>query len=388
MDSGESIRLRDLYDYSILDTPPEPNFDRITHLAATIFEKPVCTLSLADTERHWFKSRHGAQATEMLRPMSFCDHTIAGDGVFVVPDTQLDSRFQAAPCVSEAPHFRFYAGAPLITPNGSRIGALCVLDTVPHKDFGDDKRSILANLAHTAVELLEARSRQIQLSRCTAKIAHMACHDPLTGLGNRRLLDQLMGEAVTPVEGGEQVVVHYLDLDGFKAVNDCFGHAAGDLLLRQVADRLRASLHATDQVARIGGDEFAIVQKGVHAAQRAGAFAERLIEAIARPFEINGHRITIGASIGIAVGDDPAAQFEQMLNQADHALYRAKAEGRGHFVLNPMVGKAACSGPAPGSPGLSSPSDTTHLAASPGNAIIRAQAKGATLDARQPTAQG
>ena len=99
MDHTESNRLRALYGYSILNTPPEPNFDRITSLAATIFEQPVCTLSLADAERHWFKSRYGVSATEMPRRMSFCDQTIRSDDVFVVPDTLVDPRFSSAPIV-------------------------------------------------------------------------------------------------------------------------------------------------------------------------------------------------------------------------------------------------------------------------------------------------
>src|SRR5450755_3691651 len=90
MDHLESARLRALYGYSILDTPPEPNFNRITHLAAVILDLPVCTLSLADAERHWFKSRYGVTATELPRRMSFCDETIRSDDVFIVPDALAD----------------------------------------------------------------------------------------------------------------------------------------------------------------------------------------------------------------------------------------------------------------------------------------------------------
>src|SRR5579875_910888 len=161
MDHPESGRLHALFGYAVLDTPPEPNFDRITKLAAAIFEKPVCTLAFADAERHWFKSRHGVDATEMPRRMSFCDVTIRSDKAFVVPDAAADPRFATAPIVAGPPHFRFYAGAPLVSPLGFRIGSLCVLDTRPDADFGPRRREILSDLARTVIELLEARSRAI-----------------------------------------------------------------------------------------------------------------------------------------------------------------------------------------------------------------------------------
>jgi GAF domain-containing protein len=119
MAQAETRRLRTLRDYALLDTPPEANFDRITFLTATMLEKPICTLSLADADRHWFKSRHGVTATEMPRRMSFCDETIKSNDVFVVPDAVADHRFSSAPIVATAPGVRFYAGAPLIAQDGA-----------------------------------------------------------------------------------------------------------------------------------------------------------------------------------------------------------------------------------------------------------------------------
>lgn len=342
MDSSESRRLRDLYGYSILDTPPEPGFDRITQLAATIFAVPVSTLAFADSNRHWFKSHRGVAALEMSRFMSFCDETIRGDAVFVVPDAASDPRYRDAPFVAGPPQFRFYAGAPLVTPRGVRIGSLCILDTRPRFDFCDSKRSILAHLAETAVEMLEARSRQIELARCTHEIAHLAHHDSLTGLCNRRFLGVLLRDAVDRLKPGEQIVVHYLDLDGFKGVNDSFGHTIGDQLLCQVADRLRATLEPDDHAARIGGDEFAVLQTGPHAASKAADFAAELIEAVARIYRIEGHVIRIGTSVGISITDRPGILPEQMLREADHALYFAKSAGRGcHMLFNPAASSLA-----------------------------------------------
>jgi diguanylate cyclase (GGDEF)-like protein len=333
MEHSESTRLRALYGYSILDTPPEPNLDRITTLAAIVLNQPVCTLSLADAERHWFKSRYGVSATEMPRRMSFCDETIRGDNVFVVPDALADPRFAAAPIVAGSPHVRFYAGAPLVSPDGSRIGSLCVLDTEPHADFSDKQASVLLDLAHTAVELLGARSRQIELAKLTEEIAHLARHDPLTGLANRRLLREHMEQTMARPRPDEQTAVLYLDLDWFKEVNDSLGHPAGDILLQQVADRLRRAVRSTDRVARLGGDEFAIVQTCPEAGRRAADLADRIIAAVSAPYDIEGHSVAIGASIGIALGTGAATQPDQLFRDADIALYRAKSAGGGRHMF-------------------------------------------------------
>ncbi len=333
MDSEELRRLDALRRYAILDTPPEPNFDRITRLASSIFNHPVCTLALADRDRFWFKSRYGVDATEMPRHMAFCDQTIQGSDVFVVRDASKDHRFAEAPVVAGPPHFRFYAGAPLVTPSGSRIGSLCVLDTEPQAGFSVTNQEILSDLAVTVVELLEARTREIELSRCTGEIAHLARHDPLTGLPNRRRLGEVSGEVCRRAGTGEATALLYLDLDGFKAVNDRHGHACGDELLRQVADRLRAALPVGAHVARLGGDEFAVLIQEEGGVERAAlALAQTLVWALGRPYQISGHRLEIGVSIGIACGEH-GTDLDEALREADAALYIAKAQGRGRYAF-------------------------------------------------------
>lgn len=330
---NEMARLRALAGYAVLDTPPEPNFDRLTKLASTIFELPICTLSFTDAGRVWFKSRYGITATEMPRRMSFCEGTIRRREVFIVPDALADVQFAHAPAVAGPPHVRFYAGAPLISPDGSAVGSLCVLDRQPHFDFDDRKRGILTDLASTVVELLEARLRQVELAKRTEEIAHLAHHDPLTGLANRLLLRDHMEAAVAQADEEEQIAVLYLDLDHFKAINDQMGHHIGDALLSQVAERLRANVRTTDEVARLGGDEFAIVQTGAQVRRQAAELAGRLIRTLSEPFLVEGQKLSIGASIGIAVGVDSASHSDQLLREADNALYQAKAEGRGKYCF-------------------------------------------------------
>lgn len=333
MDPSDSSRLSALHRYSTIDAPPEPNFDRITHLAATILDLPYCSLNLADAERRWIKPHFGASAIQIPRRTPFCDETIRGDRVFVVADARTDFRFASTPHVAGPPYLRFYAGAPLISSKGSRIGSLCVLDVRPRSDFGDREANVLSNLAQTAAELLEARSRQIALAELTEQIAHLARHDPLTGLANRRLLREHMEQAMAGNRQNEQTAVLYLDLDRFKKVNDSLGHQAGDALLRQVADRLRQTVHGAARVARLGGDEFAIVQTGPEASRRAADLADRIIAAVSAPYEIEGWRITISASVGIALGASASGHPDQLFRDADSALSSAKSAGRGRRVF-------------------------------------------------------
>ena len=246
-----------------------------------------------------------------------------------------------APIVTGPPGLCFYAGTPLIAPSGHRIGSLCVLDDRPHQEFAAHNLRILRDLAATAIELLEARSRQIELARCSRELAHLAGHDPLTGLPNRRLFHNRVEDAAAARAPGDEVAMLYLDLDGFKAVNDTLGHEAGDTLLRGVADRLRASVRDGDIVARLGGDEFAIVLRtGPRAAQQAADFAARLIPILSAPYMVEGHPVSVGVSIGVALGGN-TREPDALLRDADAALYEAKSGGRGTFRIHEPVAKAA-----------------------------------------------
>ncbi len=161
-------------------------------------------------------------------------------------------------------------------------------------------------------------------------LRHLAHHDTLTGLPNRLLLhDVLSAELVRSEACGRSFALHFLDLDRFKSINDGFGHDHGDRLLREIATRLLATTRQGDSVARLGGDEFAIVQVDVTGEAEAQLFAQRVIEAIAAPFEIERHSASIGASIGITLAPSDARSAEQLLKNADLAMYRAKREGRG-----------------------------------------------------------
>jgi diguanylate cyclase (GGDEF)-like protein len=163
---------------------------------------------------------------------------------------------------------------------------------------------------------------------------YLAYHDSLTGLGNRLLFKEQLEEALKDVSvAPHPLAVLFLDLDGFKAVNDTLGHSIGDLLLKSVATKLRDILPRTDRIARLGGDEFAILQ--ISAAQPGSsiALAERIIEVIGQPCSIDGHDVTVGASVGIAVAHPGDMNTENFLKSADLAMYSAKSDGRGTYRM-------------------------------------------------------
>jgi diguanylate cyclase (GGDEF)-like protein len=169
--------------------------------------------------------------------------------------------------------------------------------------------------------------------RSEAQIAHMARHDALTDLANRVLFRERMDEALAQLHRrSEEFSVFVFDLDLFKAVNDSLGHPVGDALLKEVARRLQAIMQKTDTVGRLGGDEFAILQT-VETHQKADAIglANRLLKSICAPYAIDGHQIVIGISLGIALAPDDGTDADQLLKNADLALYRAKSEGRNGY---------------------------------------------------------
>ncbi len=184
----------------------------------------------------------------------------------------------------------------------------------------------LANGGHVAIHEDITERRQTEL-----KIAHMAHHDALTDLPNRVRFREDMVAGLARVQRGEAMAVLCMDLDHFKDVNDTLGHPVGDALLREVAERLKPCIRGHDSIARLGGDEFAIIQTGANQPESATALAARLIKEVARPFDVEGHQVVVGASVGIAMAPADDTDPDLLLKKADLALYRAKEDGRSTF---------------------------------------------------------
>jgi diguanylate cyclase (GGDEF)-like protein len=167
--------------------------------------------------------------------------------------------------------------------------------------------------------------------RSEARIHHLARHDALTDLPNRTLFAEEMAMAESRIRRGEMMAVVCFDLDHFKVINDTLGHAVGDALLQEVAARVNHAKREHECAARLGGDEFAILAGPLKSPSDAAALAERLIETIGKPMEIEGHRVIIGTSVGIAVAPGDGEDGETLMKNADMALYRAKSDGRGSY---------------------------------------------------------
>lgn len=160
---NDQQRLKVLWQYDVLDTVPEEVFDDLTDLAAHICETPIALISLIDEDRQWFKSRIGVTLQETSRDISFCAHAISSDGLFIVPDATKDKRFKSNPLVTGEPKIRFYAGAPLVTPDGHALGTLCVLDKAP-RTLNTDQQQALRVLAHHVMTQLELRRHARELA--------------------------------------------------------------------------------------------------------------------------------------------------------------------------------------------------------------------------------
>jgi GAF domain-containing protein len=159
---NEFDRLTELRRYDILDTEPEPEFDLLTDIGAHVFGVPICLVSLIDRNRQWFKAKKGVTTTETDRKIAFCSHAILGDDVLVVPDATCDPRFAGNPLVVGPPYIRFYAGAPLRTPNSLNLGTLCIIDRKP-RNLSDEQTRLLRGLSRLAVDELELRLKIKQL---------------------------------------------------------------------------------------------------------------------------------------------------------------------------------------------------------------------------------
>src|SRR4051795_6395174 len=220
------------------------------------------------------------------------------------------------------------AMAAPVHENGAPVGSLTVASFRPGRSYSQAEQDVLAAFAeHASLALTDARNFEDAM--------HQAFHDSLTGLPNRALfLDRLELAHARARRSGSPIAVLFMDLDSFKNVNDSLGHAAGDELLVLVAGRLRRWLRPSDTAARFGGDEFAVLLEDLDTSNAAQIVAQRVLDSLREPFEIQGQEVYVGASIGIASSAHPGS--DDLLRNADLAMYRAKGLGKGrHQIFEP-----------------------------------------------------
>jgi|AntRauTorcE11898_2_1112593.scaffolds.fasta_scaffold15825_2 diguanylate cyclase (GGDEF)-like protein len=292
----------------VLDTPKEKEFDKITDLVTTVLKVPVAAVTLIDRDRQWFKSIQGLDVSETVREVAFCDHTIRTTRCLNIADATRDARFLDNALVTGPPHIRSYLGAPIITPDGYGVGALCAIDYRP-RSFSEEQEKVLGSFADLVMNELELRQ--------------VAAFDELTGLATRRTF---VKEIEIALGRPEDAMLLFLDLDHFKAVNDTFGHAAGDDVLRKAAAALLDICTDTAIAGRLGGEELALILPGGDEAT-ALQFAETVRCRIAEIHLDTYPDLTVSTSIGIAMRR-ACKDGHSWMEAADSALYEAKQDGR------------------------------------------------------------
>ncbi|MEE3718943.1 sensor domain-containing diguanylate cyclase [Tumidithrix elongata RA019] len=311
---NEALRIATLRSLNILDTKPEERFDRLTRLAKRLFGVPIALVSLVDTNRQWFKSSQGLETTETSREVSFCAHTILGDDVLIVNDTKLDERFYDNPLVTNEPKIRFYAGVPLVIPNGSRLGTLCLIDQDP-RTLSDEDLELLRDLGHIAEQELAA--------------VQLATMDELTQLSNRRGFIALALHALNLCKRlHKPASLFFFDLDLFKEINDRYGHAEGDRALIGFSKILKEAFRESDVIGRLGGDEFAVLLTNTDLTE-SQLILNRLdrIRADFNKQEARGYDIC--CSVGAIEFDASRHQsIEDLLQEADQLMYVQKQTKR------------------------------------------------------------
>ena len=316
--ANEPQRIVSLRSYEILDSEPELEFDALARIAAYMFNAPIAVVAMMDSNRLWFKSKIGLEVPQLDRKIAFCSHAVASpDAPLVVNDLASDPRFVENPLVVNAPHLRFYAGAPLLDSAGLALGTIAVIDTVP-REMNPAQLRALSDMATLVMTALRGRKRELELKK-------MALTDYLTGIGNRAQFDLVNStEMANFMRTGVSYSVICMDLNGFKSINDHYGHSVGDQVLQEVARRLNRQMRTGDLIARIGGDEFAVVARNCDRAT-AETLAQRFERSLEQPIVLlSGQQVQGSISCGMATSSIADLSASILLEKADQQLYQSK----------------------------------------------------------------
>lgn len=309
----EQDRLETLRSLSILDTPAEERFDRLTRMAKRMFGVPIALVSLVDENRQWFKSCVGLGVSETSRDISFCGHAILGNDIFVIPNTQEDKRFADNPLVTSDPNIRFYAGCPLIL-NGCKLGTLCIIDQKPRNLEKDD---------------IEALKDLASMVECELAAIQMATLDELTKISNRRGFMMLAQRSLSLCARQKiPAALVFIDLDNFKPINDKFGHAEGDWALIAFASQMKSAFRDSDLFARLGGDEFVVLLTNTSKQQ-----AEEIIGKFSCSLKKCNQEESRGYDIAFSYGivefnPEKYCAIEDLLAVGDSLMYEVKIAKR------------------------------------------------------------
>lgn len=337
-------RLAALRRIALLDTPREECFDRLTRLGAKLTEVPATFVSLVDLHRDFYKSAFGfgepLASVRQLEGRTFCHYAIATEEPLVLDDVTKELVFRDVPTVQSL-GVRAYVGIPLVTEDGQVIGSFCAIDFKP-KHWTERDIDILSDLARSTMREIELRmliqesaSTNLRLVEQMQKVnvlnqqlEVLTTTDSLTGVNNRRAFEHSLAQELALVERrSTPLSLVIIDVDYFKMINDTYGHAAGDKVLQTIAALLTKCARNVDVVARIGGEEFAVILPNTDEAS-ALTVAERMRAAVANEVWLNTP-LTISLGTATLLNHENASS---LFVRADKAMYLAKENGRNRIV--------------------------------------------------------
>jgi diguanylate cyclase (GGDEF)-like protein/PAS domain S-box-containing protein len=333
---------------------PQALFEEVCGIAARLGGFSLAAVAMVDPASGWVRAvaAAGSQIDYIRNWRASIDPAVPeGRGLtgtalrmgetVVCNDVQHDERTRPWRAMIESHGLRAVANVPL-RRSGAVVGALVLC--AAERDFFDQQLiGLLVEMASNISFALDAMDREAQRRQAEERLAELAQYDVLTTLPNRSLfLDRLQQAMVRARRSGTMAGLMFFDLDRFKQINDTLGHAIGDRVLQVVAARLREHLREADTIARLGGDEFTLIVEGATDAASLGTVAAKVCEVLAAPMHIDGVEIFVSASVGITVYPRDATEVDELLKNADIAMYRAKQEGRnGYQFYQPEMSASA-----------------------------------------------
>jgi diguanylate cyclase (GGDEF)-like protein len=332
--ANEAERLITVRALSSAQSGATLEMEALAALARGVFDTAFAAINIVEEDWLRIAGQAGIFVGDCSRDQSICTRVVYANNVVMLPDLKLDPELSTLPYVTGDPFFRFYAGAPVELDAGLAAGAFCVLDTRP-RQFSASQIETLQHFAMVASALLRLQKSNIVMALAEQDLRAAAMTDPLTGFFNRSALPAFIDRALAEaLQSGRLFGALYIDMDGFKAINDRLGHHTGDDILRQGAERIRAVIRSTDVVVRMGGDEFAIFAPDRCGPEAMGVLASRLVRAFREPFNLEGKLINVRVSVGAALAPEAGRDRTTLLKKVDDALYQAKSAGRDQFVLH------------------------------------------------------
>jgi diguanylate cyclase (GGDEF)-like protein len=311
-------RLEAIGRLGVLDRAGDPGLTALARVGSYVTGAASVGVHILDDHLQYRVAGENAPLGNHPREDSLCRLVVEGEQRIICRDATQEPLLAYSSFVRPPAPLRFYASVPLRTAAGDVIGTLCAWDEQP-REISEEQVARFEDLAEQVVS-------QIELKRIAADLGHAASHDPLTGAVNRLVLSDRLAQAFArQLRSQGDVLVAVADVDGFKGVNDTHGHDVGDLVLQEVVRRLLGATRVQDTVARLGGDEFAVVAEALPGTVTATDLARRLELALDWPYEVDGHALDVGVTVGVAVteaGDD----VRSALARADRAMYARKRE--------------------------------------------------------------